>query len=50
LQLGKSRREIDEEISRRMSALLKAPAEATAKPEARAAEFDDGTNLPEGYE
>ena len=50
LQLGKSRREIDEEISRRMSALLKAPAGATAKPEARAAEFDDGTHLPEGYD
>ena len=50
LQLGKSRGEIDEEIARRTSDLLGAPDEAATKPKARTAEFNDRTDLPEGYD
>jgi hypothetical protein len=50
LQLGKSRREIDQEIARRTSELLGASPEQTSKPEVDGAESGDGTNLPEGYE
>jgi hypothetical protein len=49
LQLGKSRHEIDEEIARRTSDLLGGGADATEKPEA-GAEYEDGSDLPEGYE
>lgn len=50
LQLGKSHREIDEEIARRTSDLLGASTEPTKKLATGTVKFDEATNLPEGYE
>jgi hypothetical protein len=47
---GKSRAEVDEEISRRASDLLRSASDAAKPKHAPTQELDDVTSLPEGYD